>query len=291
LLAHRPSAERAAVKSVYSFKLNAAARGAFIVALLCAAAASAGTQTTITQCNGLVTSTGVLGADIDCTGTTGIPGVRLANGASLSLGGHTVKGGIQGILCEGNCTVTGPGTIRESQNYGILSAFGRVHASNLKVMDNPNGGIGGGSVEATAVEVSGNERYGVLGRKSVRVIGSTISDNHGYAVECIEGNALVEGSVVTRNEYGVFADGKAKIAGCSIDANEEWGVRARTLTVVGSNITGNGTSEECDWEPYECGDVQAYRLRAHDLACNKSGVFVWEAIEPTGETFGVCTDD
>ena len=79
----------------------------FCVVLACLARPAAA-QTTVVSCGQMVTGTGVLTADLDCSAFAGPSAVILSASGSLDLAGFALHGPLVGeaVRCDGDCTIT-----------------------------------------------------------------------------------------------------------------------------------------------------------------------------------------
>lgn len=184
-----------------------------IPALLVATSALAAppAPTPVTSCGQIVPARAraVLAADLDCTGQQA--GVILSTGSRLDLGGFTLSGAVIGVRCDGRCTVTGPGTISDSEEgiQGltsvtvrdvVLSGFtesavrarGALAASGLTITGAALYGLAGLNVKADNCSISSS--WGGVTARHARLRGITITDcTRGFTGTYV---ALLDGSTI-----------------------------------------------------------------------------------------------
>ncbi len=284
---------------------------AFVSAFSLALAGSAA-AVDITACGQSVADadTGVLQADLDCTGQAGVcvhPGadeqdigcttssdcnsiidpcattaVGLGAGAVLQLNGHTLTGA--GVLCSdaGTCKVIGPGSIVGAP-VGIL-ARKKVVASGLMVDGGRFGMISrrGGAI-LTDVVLTDNSNDGIWSwRGTIRASGVVATGNGETGLYATLKPVIARGVTVSNNgDHGI--DGYP-VRGSGVTAQDNVGagvVSARGLSVRESTLTGNGLT-------YGGLDIMsARRPRVRNVVCDHS-----KNIGPdSGGSWGVCASD
>jgi hypothetical protein len=254
--------------------------------------------------------TGVLQADLDCSGEPGVcihllgddtemsctsdtdcpqsfnacarAAVQLGAGASLQLNGHSLTGA--GVLCSdsGTCTVTGPGSI-VSAPVGIL-ARKKVIASGLTATGGKYGIISrrGGAI-LTDVVLTNNTEDGIWSwRGTIRATGVVATGNGDSGLYATLKPVIARDSTSSNNgNHGI--DGyPPRAVGVTVEGNGGGGlVSAKGLSVVGSTVTGNGIA-------YGGLDVwSARRPRVIDTVCDHSR----NSGPDGGGSWGVCASD
>src|SRR5262249_56752633 len=108
-----------------------------LLSLLRSASAS---SVDITACPAAVPAggMGVVQADLNCTSGTDSGYVVLGQGATLQLNGHSLTfnpGSTPSalVLCEGTCTVSGPGTLTSSTSTGNFASIWVATGKTAKV--------------------------------------------------------------------------------------------------------------------------------------------------------------
>jgi len=245
--------------------------------------------TVVTTCGQVVTGTGELQADLDCSTYEGVA-VTVTRGA-LHLNGFTVTGnaarvGEPGdcsvgvvVACDSsNCTIEGPGTVTGGAvptcNVGAVAFFRKV----------------------LSVSSTGNAGSGVSHAK--RIDGSTITGNGRHGVEIGNVATTLRDSVVSGNGgrgiQGVGAK-RAKLIGTTVSGNQGQGVffgdagKGRAM-LRGSDVSGNALAPlacEAEYPGIACADIVGpLPPRVDDAStCGTS------ADGATGQTFGVCAGD
>lgn len=261
-----------------------------VLAFACIAFTSttASAQEVVASC-GVSVLDGVLAVDLDCSGFPS--GVAVEDGGTLDLAGHTlIAGSLVGVGCTDECTIEGSGG---------------------KITGGGGSGVIGRTVHISNTEVSGIDDHGVSGIRSVDVTGCTILDNLGYGVmgwgrranvtdSTLSGNAVavssirivsVAGSTISGNSWGVHGQRRGTITDSSVTGNSNSGASGRKLTATNSNISNNG--EDCSYAP-GCSDI-ATQLRpiVENVTCDTSARVGRPPADelPTGESWGVCTND
>lgn len=224
-----------------------------LVAALLLLARAACADTTVTTCGTTVAPgvVGVLTGDLACGGAP--VGVTLARGATLQMGGFSIRDTtLRALECpDGGCTIVGGATsaITDCAGSGIaVTSSARLIRRGLVVSDLRIEGCGGTGIDAplagvvaTRVQTSGHGAHGVSAW-SLRAEDVTASNNgfNGLHVQSkLKGIALV-----TENNgiNGLQAlTGRIRAAGVTVRGNVHAGIAARRLRLDGGEVTGNNT--------------------------------------------------
>jgi len=198
---------------------------------------------------------GILQADLQCDDAVG---VHLQSGATLDLNGHVLDGCSVSVATPTQTipqriSVRGPGEIRNAV-YGVHLRTGVLRIRDVVIDDCRSGILGSGdfgdgpsTVKATNVTVTGSEFAGIQATK-VKARNVTTSDNG--LVGTFPGGGIVgwggvSGKEVTASNNGgegVFSLGRTKLKDSTVTGNAYSGVYGVKVTVVGSTVTGNATS-------------------------------------------------
>jgi len=286
------------------------------IALVAGLALSAGRASSldVSSCATVVPAgdTGVLQADLDCTGTGfDDPAVQLGSGAILEMNGHRINhpevpGDLYGfgVRCpSGKCTVHGPGEITGDvvgiEGPKLVVSDILIHDTVLgiaavRVTVDPDGSVVGvkygnllatnvtlianGSgilarnVRASAVVVSQSEQLGIQAKK-VRGTAITANDN-GWVGIAIE-QCNVDGLTATGN--GAFAE----VFGGGVEVYRGT-ARLRNATLTGNRVFVDGASVD--------GDIVAVRTpRLENVVCDHSVRIV--QLGQSAGSLGVCSGD
>ena len=227
----------------------------------------------ITACGTVVPAhdVGVLQTDLDC-GVLPV-GVTLQRSARLDLNGHTLHGGVRGVLADfarGHAWVDGPGAVADA-DIGIVTTGGSSsgNQAELRLTDvdlHDNGiGVSADRLKLTRVTSQGNQ--------------------HGF-----KANFHVKGTDVVASDnakFGVWSGaGVVKLKRLTASSNGWFGVIATQggrVVLADSTVTGNAAG---------LGDVDVASSRRPSLrnvVCGRSSdafsVFI------TGTSWGVCASD
>lgn len=255
-----------------------------VVALVCVVGVtSAASGLDITACGTMVPAgeVGVLVTDLDCSGLPASWGVRLGEGATLTMNGHTVKGAAEGVRCfERRCTVTGPGTLFEN-GVGIVVQMSRIVVENINIHDNGYGiaGHAGAYIEAIDVITNDNATSGIQA-PIIRATNVTANGNVEYGLIAVK-RLRGEGVTTSGNgEEGIESLGPASLTNFVATGNGGPGIAAdRRVRLVGSTVTGNGTLGDGI-------DIAAHRRpRLVDTTCGRS------SNPDTSASWDVCSGD
>ena len=206
------------------------------------------------SCGDVITADTVLDSDlVDCPGN----GVRLADGVSLDLAGHTIdgQGGGYGIavllepFSQGNGVHVHDGTVREfGDGLRLEGAIGT--AQRLVVAENRGAGVrcleGGfpGSSSLLDLDVRGNGAGIVVDSCVAAVAGSAVHDNDQDGI--FAGFSIVDVSESTISENGgfgaVFSSVNSTITRTAFYDNVRSGVlfAVGTVTATANTFVGNG---------------------------------------------------
>lgn len=137
----------------------------FLVAAAATAVVAADVE--ISTCGAVVPAggKGFLIADLDCSAASG-NGVSLGNGAILDLKGFGIIGNptatnADGVTCEGNCSVVGPGTIRDFPWHAVSSPTA-ITLEGVTISNQGLSGIFANRAKISSSTFVGNGGSGVL---------------------------------------------------------------------------------------------------------------------------------
>ena len=209
-----------------------------IPALLVATSALAAppAPTPVTSCGQTVPARAraVLAADLDCTGQP--VGVSLGRGARLALGGFTLNGAVIGVRCSSGCTVTGPGTI--SGNSTGVDGEAAVAVRDLVLSDFTVTAVDAKTSLTVAGSTITGAEYGLVGRRSVKLEGSSISSSFGGVSSP---RLTMRGSTITGCTRGFAGSRATLLDGSTIDTSAA-GPDARALrTWARPRVAGGST--------------------------------------------------
>lgn len=234
------------------------------LAILAAAPTNAIAAVELTTCGQVLTQSGYLTADLDCSGHPD-DAVTIENGEKLDLRGFTLTGGDKSaIYCSTGCavvsTVEAPGMVRGAAQYGIFSDTGRVSVTNLIVEGNGDDGISSGdyssgslvatdittranggrgmyagkSLAAKRVRAFDNAQGGIEGAERVKIqdseavgngaFGINGGANAGYYAACCSGKLTVMRTIVRRNGNGVESGGSVRLSDSQVELNSLAGI-------------------------------------------------------------------
>lgn len=227
------------------------------------AAATASAQVSITTCGQTVPAgeTGVVEVDITCGTDIGMFVVRVENGGTLDLAGHTLAGGNAAVRCEDRrCTVTstvGVGTIRDTGTAGISVPYdrGRLEVSNITL---DNNGIG----------VLANFSRGRVSGEQVTLTGSGIG---------IQARKIQLTGLTATGNYRVTQSPKTILEDSTVTASDDTAISGRAAVLKNSTVTGSGSGIDL---------LTERRPRLVGSTCGVSR----NLSNPT-QTWGVCTND
>ena len=249
----------------------------------------------VTTCPATVPAytTGVVQADLDCTGATGTGYVVLERGAVLDLNGHSLTFNVGDpalalVSCDSNCGVQGPGTLTAS-GLGWASIWvggeGAVAVQDLTIEGMVHGIVDiNGRVIVSNTSISA-QKWGIGGAKKASLDGVSVAvtDPGGY---CIGATAEIRSAVVGQNVTltscvdGIWASGKVRLTNLTANNNSGVGVySARRLVLKSSSVTGSGVV-----------DLLSGR-RPVLLLGTTCGTSRQDTFDPVPPTWGVCTND
>jgi hypothetical protein len=256
-----------------------------LVVVLLVGVVMARAQTPIGGC-GLTFTDGVLVNDVDCSGNP--YGLTILHGGSLDLAGFTITGGDgSAVTCEQDCSVTGPGTITEAGYNGIASLDGRVTANGVTFTLNHGAALAGKHVFAQSCTFEFNGQ-GIHGRR--RTSATTCQFLHNRTgIGGIDFTRIdVTDSSFIENEFAIASGGRVTLKGSTVVDSQNAGVLCRNIKASDSTVTGNGAGGFCN---EACVDLGTYRLKAKGVTCDTSAVYTWPEFNPTGGTWGLCSQD
>jgi hypothetical protein len=252
-----------------------------------AAPSQAAAPVPVTTCGQVVTGSGALVGDLDCSGQ-GDDAVKLAG--RLFLNGFTLTGnpGFDVVRCEaGPCGVVGPGTVT-----GGLDGVGSDHGARVEAGAIVTGNVGDGvrtdsSARVIDATISANGGDGVRSKTRATVQRSTVSGNGANGVRT-DRTANVKTSTVTDNGgNGVDSDVTAKATATSVvSANGFDGLKGLRVVLSNSSATGNGTNPACGVTD-ECADLAA----ASKASVTGTSMCGTSRNTESGGTWGVCSND
>jgi hypothetical protein len=230
----------------------------------------------ITECFQSVPAgeTGRLMADLDCgEPPEPAPNVYLGIGADLELNGHTISGGLFGVLNNASYVlsrITGPGTITNARGPGPdggcgIQASSPMRIENVDIVDNDCGiqRIYNHAMVLKDVSIADNTRNGLY---------STLPGPGGGKLRGTDVSVTGNGGV------GIANAGKTLLSGATVSDNVSAGLvmGERRSRIIGSQLHGNGAG----------GDIAANRApRMVDSSCDVSIDL------DDGGTLGICTND
>src|SRR6185369_4866519 len=204
------------------------------ISLVAAAPVLAVADVQVTTCGASVpmNMTGFLGADLDCAASPGI-GVSLGSGAALELRGFSLIGNpgatnADGVVCDGGCTVLGPGTIRDFSGNGVVSP-GHLTITGATIQNIAGQGVRSVSATAAGVSISGTGT----------AMYSPPND------ELTTSIIHVSDSTITNNGSGVTA-AVVRVVNSTISNNASTAVSNTRVTIIGSHIDGNGQGVDAE---------------------------------------------
>ena len=227
----------------------------------------------------------MLGADLACSADA--PSVTLGNGATLDLAGHTLTHDSYqpAVHCEGaRCAVlsSAPGGTIVTLATAILGGS-RVDVSDcaIDVTSTTTAGdvVNAFRITATNVQVSNATSAAFLGLK-IRATNVQLSDCWigFFALSQLRGDVLS----ATGGGYGIIAPKRARVSGLTVHGASHYGVRARSVRLLDSDVTGNGT------DPDDADISTERRPILVNTLCGTSRVLT----DPPGTaTWGVCQND
>lgn len=224
---------------------------------------------------------GVLQADLDCE----LNGVLLEAGATLSLNGHALRGGSNiGVYCgKGRCTIEGPGEIADGPWIAVFLED-RVHLTvrNVTLRANDVGILGSyaGRTKVTATDVVlDDHQQWALSTRSLKAVNLSVRGNAGPLFVVSAATGRIDGGEISDNGGLALTGGRLRLDGVSVTGNVGPGVRAsRTLRLVDSTVTGNGTGGS------GIDLLSERRPKLTNSTCGRSE-------GPTGAPWGVCAND
>jgi hypothetical protein len=199
-------------------------------------------QVEVNTCGQVLTGSGFLSADLDCTGLDVPYAVAITKRGSLDLRGFTITGGKLGILCADPCP------------------------------DVPTGGtclsrctiLGGGGA------VTGAEIVGIEADKTT-ITELTVSNCGGRGIDVH--NLKLTNSTVTGNGQGTASGRRAYIRGSVITGNGEHGVIGPvrgSVRIRDSIVTGNNTAPACGVSKTCCDLIAGQKPRIRNTSCDVS---------------------
>lgn len=246
----------------------------------------------ITTCGQILNGDGYLTGDLDCSGDAGSGAtVTFTKKATLDLAGFTLTGRPNDIVtmpdgghygatvqCTGRCAINGPGTIvGGSTSESAVVSFGpywqgrRIEITNVTLTGGAYGAIAN-RLELHDVTITGNRTAGAWGERA-EIVNSTITDN---------------------GEIGVQNYRTATVIGSTISGHGNAGIQfSKSITLVDSDVSGNDVDPGCAISPFPCADLKATKSVSvsADSSCGSSAKLDRHDGSPTGETWGVCTND
>ena len=229
--------------------------------------------------------TATLVADVDCTPAPGEPvpgyGVHLEAGATLLLGGHTLRGAVWNVYCPRSCRIVGPGALAGATGMAIYSGGrGRSSVSDVLVHDNFGAiDLVEQRVTLTNVTVMNSTLYGIRVGKLV-ASNLTVSGTGGDGILTDRG---IKGSdvAVTGNHTGIGGRGFVRLTGLTATGNISGLFALRRVRLEDSVVSGNA------------GDDLLTRRRPVLLntACETSAMLLGTGPYTIGPPWGVCAGD
>ncbi len=244
----------------------------------------------VTGCGQYVHTNGVLTADLDCTGEPGC-GIVLADDATLSLGGYTLTVDSDcGISCDRDCSIDGVGgSVVASGLFGIFSDAknGRMDVSNMNTVG-ARYAIYGARVQVMDSSIS-DAGVGATGLRSLEIHDSEFTGNGDGALS--QRHLTLTNSTFSGNARGALAWRKIEASGVTATDNGHVGLSGKTIHAADSTVTGNGGAPECTTNSYGCVDlISRSSPKLSLVACETSGRLDGD-LNPTGDTWGVCSGD
>ena len=200
--------------------------------------------------------TGVLQADLDCSGDPAEAAVTLGNGSTLDMNGHAIVARRVGVSCGSNfgfasCTVRGHGVAPSGVgdvsggDSGIVGASRRVIVSDVNVHDVAVGGIGANqNLILTNVNVLRTGWSGIVSKKLTATnVVSNDNAQFGIDAERVRGTNIT----TTGNGYSGVTGRHCLVTGLvannngvsNIHVGAGGGVQATRVTLLNSTLTGN----------------------------------------------------
>ncbi|HXC51391.1 MAG TPA: right-handed parallel beta-helix repeat-containing protein [Candidatus Limnocylindrales bacterium] len=261
------------------------------ISLVAAAPVLAVADVQVTTCGASVpmNTTGFLGADLDCSASPGI-GVSLGSGAALELRGFSLIGNpgatnADGVVCDGGCTVLGPGTIRDFSGNGVVSP-GHLTITGATIQNIAGQGVRSVSATAAGVSISGtgtamySPPNDELTTSIIHVSDSTITNNGSGVTAAV---VRVVNSTISNNASTAVSNTRVTIIGSHIDGNGQ-GVDAELISVQSSSVDFNG------------GGLHAYgyhpRIKVSDSTVSDNaaaGIYAWDSWSPEFRDVGSVT--
>jgi hypothetical protein len=196
----------------------------------------------VTTCGTVVPSgdKGTLQANLDCSAAPASqPAVVLANRASLSLGGFTLTGAVDGIgvRCARHCTVTGPGTITS-----VPAGSGSMRAACIQALRDPGEAPRSQKLKIEDLNLDGCG-YGVGGDTGSHGAKLTVTNvaADGNDVGFIGAGIRARDVSATNGSGAGFLVPTGKMIGINIhaDGNDPIGVEAARMSLTDSTAIGN----------------------------------------------------
>jgi hypothetical protein len=220
------------------------------------------------------------------------------------MNGHTITGGTIGVQCDVTCKIIGPGTITGSDFAGVNAFDVGLKMSRVDVTDHGIFGVqvwDGATIVGPSV-FSGNGMAIRVGAKA-KLKDLTITANGGgveAANNARAGSISVQGSTISGNASGLFAQRSIKVVDSTVTNNETDGIRAvggfgceqkAGATLVRSTVTGNGTHASCGTIRDVCVDVATCKIPPRVKAGSSCGTSHQIDSGNPGSDWDVCTLD
>jgi hypothetical protein len=240
----------------------------------------------VTACGQVVTGSGVLVADLDCSGEAD-EAVKLSG--RLALGGFTLTGhpAFDVVRCEvGQCSVAGPGIVTGGLD-GVRGDRGvRVEAGAVISGTAGDGVRSDGSAKVRDSMITANGGDGIRSKARASVLRSTVSGNAGDGVRADKSASVKDSTVTSNGGNGVDSELTAKAVRSSVTGNGFDGLKGNRVVLAASTATGNGTDAACGVTD-ECADLAA-AVRPVVAATSTCGT---SRDTENGGTWGVCAND
>jgi hypothetical protein len=260
-------------------------------------------EVAVGTCGTVVASgdTGVLQQDLDCSAAPASePAVVLANRASLSLGGFTLTGAVDGtaVRCARHCTVRGPGTITSAP-----SGPGHLRAACIRALHDEGALQRSQKLKVEDLNLTGCGQ-GVVGDTGPRgtklIVENVIADGNyaGFTAAGVRAqNVSVSGSGAGFNVPG------GEVTGVDVhaDGNDPSGVVAGRLRLKNSTANGNaafgvmalaGATKFLDTTVTGNGIRDVVSARPPHVALSTCGTSArWISPNGLGLPWGVCSGD
>jgi hypothetical protein len=248
----------------------------------------------VTSCGTTVPAgdTGVLTTDLVCSPVpVGAFGVQLGDRSTLDLAGHTITGGITGVVGDFQATPrcrivsSAPGGAIVGSLFGIDDCF-KTEVSDVAVVGVTMQAIGGPRLVLTNVTIQdGGEPITTSRLDATNLV---LTNNHG----ALQANrATIRGLTATGNTGGAAADGSGTffiraykrlvLSDATITGNVGVAITGARVTLRNSTVTGNDTTGN------GIDLLTTAKPRLIESTCGRSA----ELNAFIGASWQVCTDD